>query len=337
MLLLLAAIIFIVAKEASLGAKAQELTPPARISVSTARETDVSAEKIFDALQSGGLSSKGDLGIEPKNPSFEAAVSPSVSDPDQPAIQDSGSVDSDPLSSDTFEYLEAKGGLVAGASTSKVDTSQPTVFKLAADFLDKVVFKNYAEFFKRAVFDNGFEVSGQPTFDLDTAGYAVIKKGNQSVKIDFDKKYKATPVVTASLSVQQYDDPEVRAAAEELLLISDVKYVVTNVTSGSFEIMMDRKADSDIPFSWHTLAVRDPKIFKKEAKKESADNSQNKDSGFSVDNSLPASGSFSGVAQQGDGPSVNDPSAANNSAPGPGGGDAQGGGPADFSGNNVSR
>jgi len=334
---LLLAVLFVAAKETTLRAKAQELAPSSGISVSTAQETDISAEQIFGALESGGLSSNGNLGIEPKSFSSADADAQPVSETGQPAVQDSGSADPGPLNSDTFEYLEAQGGLVAGASDSKVDTSQPTVFTLAADFLDKVVFKNYAEFFKKVTFDDGFEVAGQPIFNQDTAGFAVIKKENKSVKVDFDKKYKATPVVTASLSVQQYDDPEVRAAAEDLLLISDVKYVVTNATAGGFEIIMDRKADSDIPFSWHALAVRDPKIFKKDAKNKGPDGPAGGNNGLSTSGNSRLDSVFSGVPEQGSDPSSSPSSSGSGSqSPQSGSGSSEENAPAGMPGNNPS-
>ena len=69
------------------------------------------------------------------------------------------------------------------------------------------------------------------------------------------------------LSLQQYKDPDVRAVAEDLLLISDVKYIITNVSKKGFEIMMDHKADSDIPFSWHALAVNDPSPRRRKGRK----------------------------------------------------------------------
>ena len=227
------------------------------------------------------------------------ADSQSVPEVDSAPVQEIAPSELENMNSDTFEYLEAQGGLVAGASTAKVDSSRPTIFKLAAKFLDDVVFRNSTEFSKSAKFDEGFEVAGQPVFDQDTAGYAIIKKGNQSVEIQFGKKYKATPVVTASLSVQQYDNPEVRKAAEDLLLITDLKYVVTNVTPEGFEIMMDSKAFSDIPFSWHALAVKDPNVFKKEAKDRNSSDPKKESSGLSVGtNKSKSSDSIMGIIGQ---------------------------------------
>ena len=262
LLLLIAAVLFIVAGKIPLMVKAQELTPVIQAPASTTEETNISAEQLLEALKNGGLFGNGNIGIETKSAPEAVVDSQLVPDFDSSLVQKSDLADLDNLNSDTFEYLEAQGGLVAGAATAKTDPGRPTIFKLAAEFL------------KGAKFDNGFEVSGQPIFDQDTAGFAIIRKDSQSVEVQFEKKYTVAPVVTATLSVQQYDDPEVRAVAEDLLLVSNVNYVVTNVTREGFEIMTDHISESDTPFSWHALAVQDPNIFKKEAQSRKSNNAQ---------------------------------------------------------------
>ena len=62
--------------------------------------------------------------------------------------------------------------------------------------------------------------------------------------------------------------------------------------------MMDREADSDIPFSWHALAVDKPKTFKKKGDVPKADTYPAADKGGSrsgyldsgAGNSLPSQG-----------------------------------------------
>jgi len=334
---LIVAVLFVVAAKMPSGAKAQELIPVIQDSTSATEETNVSAEQLLEALKSGGLFPNGNFDIKESKTSEAAVDSKPVSESDSESVQEFASSELDNLNSDTFEYLEAQGGLVAGAATAKADSSQPTIFKLAAKFLDEVIFRNSTEFLRSAKFDEGFEVSGQPIFDQDTAGYAIIKKGNQSVQVDFGKKYKAAPVVTASLSVKQYDDPEVRLAAEDLLLISDVKYVVTNVTPEGFEIMMDRVSDSDVPFSWHALAVRDPNIFKKEAKDRKSNDSQNESGGLSVSGNVPqSSNSIMGIIGQSTDSSSPPVSSGENGSSAPAGGTSQNTAPAGLSGNNSS-
>lgn len=216
--------------------------------------------QIVNALESGGL-------VTPKKDAEDAIKAPADAEASAetpatvPEQTQNGKV-AGAFDSNLLENLATKGGLVTGAQAAASSDDQ-TMFKLAARFLARVVFKNEAEFSQTPKFDDGFDVSGIPTFDQDTAGFAIIKKGNQSVQIDFDEEYEYPPIVTATISLQQYKDKDVQAAAADLLLISDVGYIISDVTSRGFEIVMDRNADSDIPFSWHALAVRKPKTSKK--------------------------------------------------------------------------
>jgi len=217
-------------------------------------------EEIISAASSGGLSGAQNLSTlkqDAPGQTFQSSISfdPAPANPSPPADPPTPE-----FSSDSLKDLESQGGLSSAPQTES--SAVPTAFNLAVKFFEKVVFKKNVEFADRPMFDKGLDISGQPTFDKDTAGYAIIGKGNQSVKIDFDHEYDSPPVVTATLSLQQYKDPDVRAVAEDLLLVSDVKYIITDVSKKGFEIMMDREADSDIPFSWHALAVDDPTISK---------------------------------------------------------------------------
>jgi len=225
--------------------------------IKTEKSAGMPIDEMISAVDGGGLGLSVDQNLDGlKSDDIDQAPETTIS------VEPSRQPDPVPVSftPDSLKDLEAQGGL---STKAEIDAEVPTIFKLAVKFLERVVFRNDVEFVKRPAFDEGMDISGIPTFDKDTAGYAVIKKGSQSVKVDFDKKYDSPPVVTAALSLQQYDSPEVRAAAEDLLLISDVKYIITKVSKSGFEIMMDRKADSDIPFSWHALAVEKPKTFKK--------------------------------------------------------------------------
>lgn len=144
-----------------------------------------------------------------------------------------------------IKQMTNNGALVIG---TPVEFQGPAVFKAIAEFIDKVIFRNDVEFASHVMFDQ------------DTAGYALVQEGRDKVAVTFEKEYAVAPVVNASLSLQQIEDPEVRQAAEELLLVSDVKFIITNVTEKGFEIKIDQKAISEIPFSWQAIAVKDPKI-----------------------------------------------------------------------------
>lgn len=244
---------FVLVLAAASSASAQEIVPVAN-SVGTNATLGTPVSEIISAAGSGGLSGAQDFSaLKPdiKDQSLENSISSDAQPPNSEPSK---------FNSDSLKDLELKGGL---SSDPQINADTPSVFNLAVKFFEKVVFKKDVEFAGRPRFDDGLDISGKTTFDKDTAGYAIIKKDNQSVAVEFDKGYDSPPIVTASLSLQQYKESGVRALAENLLFITDVKYIITNVSKKGFEIMMDKKADSDIPFSWHALAVSDPTTSKK--------------------------------------------------------------------------
>ncbi|MCX6762846.1 MAG: hypothetical protein NT093_03650 [Candidatus Moranbacteria bacterium] len=247
--ILLAVGVFALVFATTSSAGAQEMIPVVADSVGANVTLGTPVSEIISAAGSGGLSGAPDL----------SALKPGAKD--QPS-ENSISSNQDPsgFNSDSLKNLELKGGL---SSDPQISTDTPSVFNLAVKFFEKAVFKKDVEFAGRPIFEDGLDISGKTTFDKDTAGYAIIKKDNQSVMVEFDKGYDSPPIVTATLSLQQYKDSDVRALAENILFITDVKYIITNVSKKGFEIMMDKKADSDIPFSWHALAVNDPTTSKK--------------------------------------------------------------------------
>ena len=130
-----------------------------------------------------------------------------------------------------------------------------------AQFNGPAVFKAMAEFFDKVVFHKDVAFEGQITFNADTAGYAIVKEGNDNVVVNFSREYATPPVVNASISLQQESNDEVRKATEELLLITNANFIITNVTTKGFEIKIASKTLSDIPFSWTAIAVKDAKTF----------------------------------------------------------------------------
>jgi len=150
------------------------------------------------------------------------------------------------LNTGTIKTLTTDGALTVGGPA---EFQGPAMFKALAEFVDKVVFHNNVAF------------EGQVTFNQDTAGYATVKTGNDNVIVTFAHEYATPPVVNANLSLQQIDNNEVRKASEDLLLITDARFIITNVTTKGFEIKVAQKALSDIPFSWTAIAVKDAKTF----------------------------------------------------------------------------
>jgi hypothetical protein len=150
------------------------------------------------------------------------------------------------LDANTIKKLEIQGALtVAGP----VEFKGKTLFSSIAEFVDKVIFRNNVEF------------AGTAIFNKDTAGYAIVKEGTRSMKVMFEKEYAQIPIVNASVSLQRIEDEDLRRATEELLLASDVEFIITNVSAKGFEIKISQDANMDFPFSWQAIAVKDAKTF----------------------------------------------------------------------------
>jgi hypothetical protein len=283
----LAVSLFFLAFQVSV-AMAEDLQPVNAESVGVNTIAGTPVDEILSAIDEGVLSSDQDiaalrLDIEEQMPEVLGVMDANYKEPPSEPAK---------FNPDSLKYLESQGGL---SSSPQIDTESPTAFKLAVKFFERVVFKKDVQFAVRPQFDAGMDISGTPTFDKDTAGFAIIKKGNQSVVVDFDREYDSPPVVTASLSLQNYKNPELKAAAEDLLLVSDVNYIVTSVSKKDFQIMMSEEAFSDIPFSWHALAVDKPKTSKKEGDNLKSGKISEPDFGSTGGEMLPASGQDSSL------------------------------------------
>ena len=99
---------------------------------------------------------------------------------------------------------------------------------------------------------------GRPYFNTDTAGFAVIKQGQTSVDVTFDKEYLDQPIVNATIT--EGNDSTAQANVSQIFQ-NNIQYVVTNKTTTGFTIDLNKAAPNDISFSWITLAVHNPKTF----------------------------------------------------------------------------
>ncbi|HSW48296.1 MAG TPA: hypothetical protein VLG67_04415, partial [Candidatus Saccharimonadales bacterium] len=150
--------------------------------------------------------------------------------------------------------LRVKGSGLFEGILSVIDTLK------ANDFMATGI----AEFFNTAVFHNDVSFEGQPTFNADTAGFAVVKKGSDHIDITFDKPYQAIPVVNATLSVTSTSvtpTPINGKTLEQRLLDAGYSYIVTKQSTKGFTILLNKSATEDVQFSWSALSIKDAKIF----------------------------------------------------------------------------
>jgi hypothetical protein len=130
-----------------------------------------------------------------------------------------------------------------------------TVFSKLATFLSDTLFKG------KVVFEQ------VPTFSSNTAGFAVIAEGAQSVTVNFDEAYVKQPIITVSLT--NNESPLLEGADKSLqndiqaveddftssYFESDIKYIVTKKSAHGFTIVLNKHAPRELSFSWVAIAV----------------------------------------------------------------------------------
>jgi hypothetical protein len=156
---------------------------------------------------------------------------------------------------DVLGSLKADGGLTVGGE---------------ADFNGDTVFNKLATFFGITTFKDQVNFEQAPVFNQDTAGFAVIKEGQQTVTVTFGDEYTDQPIVSVTPTGERsvlLDDESVsgdtkkdaKAAEEDFtqnFFESDVRYLITNKHAKGFTIVLNKPAEREITFSWVALAVK---------------------------------------------------------------------------------
>ncbi|HVE81114.1 MAG TPA: MerR family DNA-binding transcriptional regulator [Candidatus Dormibacteraeota bacterium] len=111
-----------------------------------------------------------------------------------------------------------------------------------ARFKGESFFEKIATFFGNVLFNADVEFAGRPTFNSDTAGFAVIKAGEQKVTVKFDRQYAVTPAISVNIGGGQFSE-----------------YSYTNITPNGFDIVLKQPAADNMQFSWIALGVNNAK------------------------------------------------------------------------------
>ncbi len=98
------------------------------------------------------------------------------------------------------------------------------------------------------------EFFGTPYLNKDTGGFAVVRSGDRSVDVVFDKDYLEQPIVNVTITLEDAEDAEA-------IFRDDIRYVVTKKTTHGFRILINKDAPSDTKFSWTAFAVKSPNVF----------------------------------------------------------------------------
>jgi hypothetical protein len=102
---------------------------------------------------------------------------------------------------------------------------------------------------------------GRPYFTTDTAGFALIKKGEKKIIVTFEREYLEKPIVNATLSFDGEIEDEQDA---EAFFAEDLRFAVANASTTSFTILLNKPAPHDISFNWTALAVKGAKTTQTE-------------------------------------------------------------------------
>jgi excisionase family DNA binding protein len=116
------------------------------------------------------------------------------------------------------------------------------------------------EFNGGVIFNNSVTFALSPIFNSDTGGLAQIKAGSREVQITFSQEFANTPVVVAT---PLWDNAGTLEVMKQLgtYVLPQQGYIVTNVTSKGFTIILEQPAIVDLKFSWIALAVAEVKTF----------------------------------------------------------------------------
>ncbi len=117
----------------------------------------------------------------------------------------------------------------------------------------------FAYFIQDVVFKGNVRFNATPTFNNDTAGFAVIQQGLDTVQVNFSQEYVNTPVVTASITLNKTGDSVSQKTLEDQILNGNISYVITQRTTKGFVVRLNKPAAEDINFSWVALSVQDAK------------------------------------------------------------------------------
>lgn len=134
---------------------------------------------------------------------------------------------------------------------------------------NNLIVNGVTNFFAQVIFKDDVIFEGTPTFNSDTGGLATIKKDSNKVEIVFEKEYEKAPVISANIAFEQKknDDGSVKDSKDLEVKVFEKNYsfVVVNRSEKGFNIVLNKKAEDDIEFSWIALAISEKKIsFSKE-------------------------------------------------------------------------
>ena len=133
--------------------------------------------------------------------------------------------------------LQVKGSTLIEGVLSVIDTVTSS----------NVVVSSWFSSMGKAIFHDSVLFMGRPTFNADTGGYIVIKKGSKYIDVVFTTEYDHIPVINVSRIT---DKDNMQDAFD-----NSVQFVVGKRTTKGFTIQLEQNAPEDMTFSWTALSI----------------------------------------------------------------------------------
>jgi len=166
------------------------------------------------------------------------------------------------LSNGVFANLITQGGLIVEKDAT---FKGETIFEKLVTLLANVIFRGQVSFEK------------VPTFNKDTAGFALIRRGERYVNVSFGEEYLSDPIVNATPDVPKLNQDKfqekiingdcalpitVEQCEQKLttnFFADNLHYLIAQRSTKGFIILLDKPAVDDISFSWIALSAKDAK------------------------------------------------------------------------------
>lgn len=133
--------------------------------------------------------------------------------------------------------LQVKGSTLIEGVLSVIDTVTSS----------NVVVSSWFSSMGKAIFHDSVLFMGRPTFNADTGGYVVVKKGTKYIDVVFTTEYDHLPVINVSRITEKDNMQEA--------FDNSVRFVVGKRTTKGFTIQLDQSAPEDMTFSWTALSI----------------------------------------------------------------------------------
>jgi hypothetical protein len=157
----------------------------------------------------------------------------------------------------TFKNISFNTGSVAmDLSVLGTTTTNKLEVKDTATFFGTALFQRLVTFASSVLFKGKTTFENIPLFNRDTAGYAMIKRGEKKVDVTFGTDFPSIPVINATMTFDRLSSGQ--STLEDSIIRGRYLYFVTDRTTKGFTILIDKAAADDLYFSWTAFATSDP-------------------------------------------------------------------------------